>query len=237
VFMMEQTLKVTNVFSDPTRFNIYQFLLEHQDEPVTVLNVAEEFDIHPNVARLHLSKLEEINMVTSHFERTGKGGRPSKLYLLSDNVIELNFPHRDYKMLSSIAIETLVNLGNVGIQALYDTGKKYGQQIIEKSTQNVSSLTDLTIDQKIALLEDAATILGMYPQFHYDEQTKSITFHINNCPFKEVTAHNQSMVCHMHHSFIKGMFNELFTDIELIELENMFDGCANCKYVAKLSIV
>src|SRR5690625_27597 len=107
---MENTLKVTNVLSDPTRFNIYQHIIKRR-KPVTVLNVAEEFDIHPNVARLHLSKLEEIKLITSHFQKTGRGGRPSRLYELSDNVIELNFPFRDYKLLATIAIESFADLG------------------------------------------------------------------------------------------------------------------------------
>lgn len=42
--MMEHTLKVTNVLSDPTRFNIYQFMIQNRKE-VTVTEIAEHFDI------------------------------------------------------------------------------------------------------------------------------------------------------------------------------------------------
>src|SRR5690625_1948671 len=96
---MEHALKVTNVLSDPTRFNIYQFMIQHRHE-VTVTEIADHFDIHPNVARMHLTKLQDINLLISYSKRTGKGGRPSRLYSLSEEVIELNFPHRDYKMFS-----------------------------------------------------------------------------------------------------------------------------------------
>src|SRR5690625_1787037 len=131
---MENTLKVTTVMSDPTRFDIYQHLIEnHQD--VNVNEIAKHFDIHPNVARLHLSKLEDINLVTSQLVKTGKGGRPGRRYKLSDNVIELNFPARDYKILSSIALESLMELGEAGKQALYQTGRKYGMEAIENHTE------------------------------------------------------------------------------------------------------
>lgn len=230
---MENTLKVTNVLSDPTRFNIYQYIIQHHN-PVSVLEMAEQFNIHPNVARLHLSKLEEINVVSTHFERTGKGGRPSRLYELSDNVIELNFPHRDYKLLSSIAIGSLIELGNKGIHALYKTGKKYGVEVMKQSSGNQY---DLSIDQKLHLLENAGTMLGMYPEFKYLEETNSISFQVNNCPFKELVADNQQTVCHLHHAFLEGMFTALFDEIKLIEMDNMFDGCENCQYVAKLLIV
>src|SRR5699024_4342754 len=98
---MEQTLKVTNVLSDPTRFNIYQHITPSR-RTVPVVDNAENVSIQPTLARLHLSILEESNLIASHFEKTGRGGRPSTLYQLSDHVVELNFPHRDYQLLSSI---------------------------------------------------------------------------------------------------------------------------------------
>lgn len=232
--IMENTLKVTNVLSDPTRFNIYQHIIQNH-KTVSVLDIAGEFDIHPNVARLHLSKLEEIKLVDSHFEKTGKGGRPSRLYQLSNNVVELNFPHRDYKLLASIAIESFMDLGEAGRQALYSTGRKYGLEIINQ--HSVPNTEDLSIEEKIYILEDAGSMLGMYPVFEYNPDLNNITFKVNNCPFKEVVEQNKTMICNMHHAFLEGMFEVLFPEIELIETNNMFDGCVNCEYVAKLSTV
>lgn len=232
---MENTLKVTNIMSDPTRFEIYQYLIENH-ENVNVNQVAEIFDIHPNVARLHLSKLEDINLVTSELLKTGKGGRPGRQYKLSDKVIELNFPARDYKILSSIALESLMELGEPGKEALYQTGKKYGMEAIKNYTENESPRT--SIDDKIAMLENAGRMLGMYPSFTHDPASNSISFSVNNCPFKEVANENDELICDMHHSFLKGMFEALFTNIELVAEKNMFtDNCSNCAYIAKLSNV
>ncbi len=232
---MENTLKVTNVMSDPTRFYIYQYLVEnHQD--VSVVDIGNTFDIHPNVARLHLSKLEEVGLVTSYLKKTGKGGRPGRRYQLSNEVIELNFPARDYKILSSIALEALMDLGDPGKKALYETGKKYGKEAMRKSLNHLGEQS--TTQDKIKLLENASRILGMYPDFEYDSNTNSISFSINNCPFKEIATNNHKMVCEMHRIFIKGMFEVLFTSIDLIEKQNMFvNKCSNCAYTAKLLIV
>ncbi|PAV29072.1 transcriptional regulator [Virgibacillus profundi] len=232
---MEQTLKVTNVLSDPTRYNIYQYIIQEHRE-VNVIEIAKQFEIHPNVARLHLSKLEDIKMVVSYSKKTGKGGRPSRIYRLSNEVIELNFPHRDYKLLSTIALESFVELGEPGKIALYNTGKKYGMKVMEHY-QAIPVSQDLTIEQKIHILEDAGTMLGMYPKFEYNPENKSIKFKINNCPFKEIATNNHTMVCNMHNAFLKGMFEVLFTNVDLIEEENMFQGCESCIYVAKLSVV
>ncbi|WP_088050630.1 helix-turn-helix transcriptional regulator [Virgibacillus dakarensis] len=229
---MEKTLKITNVLSDPTRFNIYQYIVKEHHE-VNVTEIAEAFDIHPNVARLHLSKLEDVKLINSFSQKTGKGGRPSRKYLLSDGVVELNFPHRDYKLLSTILIEAFINLGEEGRQALHETGRKYGTKVMEHYPS--ARLTDtLTMEQKITILNDAGTMLGMYPDFKYDAKTNSISFRIHNCPFKELATKNHTMICNMHNAFLKGMFDTLFTDVDLIEIENMFQGCENCSYVAKL---
>src|SRR5699024_7321649 len=123
-FVMEQqTLKITGVLSDPTRYSIYQYI-SRQHRDVTVQEIANRFKINGNVARLHLTKLEDVNMLISKTKKTGKGGRPSRFYRLSDEVITLQFPYRDYEKLAEIALETLSSLGDVGKAALVQVGEK-----------------------------------------------------------------------------------------------------------------
>ena len=69
-------------------------------------------------------------MLVSETKKTGKGGRPSRLYRLSNEVIQLHFPYRDYQLLSKIAIETMASLGEAGQKALYETGKRFGLDLI-----------------------------------------------------------------------------------------------------------
>jgi predicted ArsR family transcriptional regulator len=230
---MEQTLKITNVLSDPTRYYIYQYITKRHQE-VTVQEVAENFNIHPNVARLHLSKLEDVNMLTSETKKTGKGGRPSRLYRLSDDVIQLNFPFRDYMLLAKVAIQTMISLGEAGKQALYLTGERFGVEVIEQELSK-KSIEELTFDQKLTILKSAATLAGFYPEFEANGDRTKIFFQIYNCPFKEVASTHSETVCTMHHEFLRGMFGALFQSIELIEKENMIAGCETCSYQVLVS--
>ena len=230
---MEQTLKITNVLSDPTRYYIYQYITKRHQE-VTVQEVAENFNIHPNVARLHLSKLEDVNMLASETKKTGKGGRPSRLYRLSDDVIQLHFPYRDYMLLSKVAIQTMITLGEVGKEALYMTGKRFGTEVIEQEMAKRALGDELEFEQKLAILKSAATLAGFYPEFEANGDQTKIYFKIFNCPFKEVAEEHES-VCNMHHEFLKGMFEALFDSVELVEKENMFTGCDTCSYQAFVS--
>ena len=232
---MEQTLKITNVLSDPTRYYIYQYITNRHQE-VTVQEVADHFNIHPNVARLHLSKLEDVNMLASETKKTGKGGRPSRLYRLSDDVIQLHFPFRDYMLLAKVAIETMVSLGEAGKTALYHTGKRFGAEVIEQELAKKSlSNNELEFEQKLNILKSAATLAGFYPEFEVNGDQSKIYFQIFNCPFKEVAQDHTDTVCNMHQEFLRGMFEALFSSAELIEKENMIKGCSHCSYQAVVS--
>lgn len=232
---MEQTLKITSVLSDPTRYYIYQYITKrHKD--VTVQEIADNFDIHPNVARLHLSKLEDVNMLISETKKTGKGGRPSRLYRLSDEVIQLHFPFRDYQLLSKIAMKTMMSLGEAGKKALYMTGKRFGEELIEQEgIRHPQVAAEMTFEHKLNSIKNAATLAGFYPEFETNSEKTKIYFQIFNCPFKEVAMEHTETVCNMHYEFLSGMFQSLFGDIELIEKENMFTGCDSCSYQAVIA--
>ncbi|MFC4320754.1 helix-turn-helix transcriptional regulator [Litchfieldia salsa] len=229
---MEQTLKITNVLSDPTRYYIYQYVTKRHCE-VTVQEIADSFNIHPNVARLHLSKLEDVNMLVSETKKTGKGGRPSRLYRLSDDTIQLHFPYRDYQLLAKIAIETMVSLGPIGKDALYQTGMKFGRELMKNEIpSNQQFMQESSFDEKLNLLKQAATLAGFYPEVSHNFEKTKIFFHVNNCPFKEMAKEHTESVCGMHYAFIQGMFEILFDNVELQQAENMMVGCDSCSYQA-----
>lgn len=234
VSLVEKTLKITNVLSDPTRYSIYEFITKrHKD--VTVQEIAEHFDIHPNVARLHLSKLEDVNMLVSETKKTGKGGRPSRLYRLSEKVIQLNFPYRDYQLLAKIALESLFSLGESAKEALYETGKRFGTEYMESEIAKRHLTEELTFEQKLEIFKDAAELAGFSPEFEYDKEESVIYLQIYNCPFKELAHSHYETVCPTHRQFLRGMFESLFGPVTLTEKENIVDGCDSCSYKAKVS--
>ncbi|MFB5165098.1 helix-turn-helix domain-containing protein [Parageobacillus toebii] len=230
---MEQTLKITNVLADPTRYHIYEYITK-KHKKVSVQEIAEAFNIHPNVARLHLTKLEDVNMIVSETQKTGKGGRPSRLYRLSDKVIQLHFPFRDYQLLSKIAIQTMAKLGDVGKQALYETGKNFGKELVAQRIPHDQSVQELTFAEKAEIVKEAAEAAGLYPTFEYNEKEGKIYLQVFNCPFKEIALQEPEIICQMHYAFLHGMFEVLFPNVELVEMENMMKGCNYCSYRANL---
>jgi predicted ArsR family transcriptional regulator len=228
---LDETLKITSVLSDPTRYYIYQYILNKHNE-VSVQEIADAFSIHPNVARLHLTKLEDVNMLLSETNKTGKGGRPSRVYRLSDEVVQLNFPFRDYQLLSKIAIETINDLGGPAIKLFFEKGIKYGREIIELEIKKHNQPVEkMDINQRINVLKDACTSAGLIPVFNYDLDNNKVSFQVHNCPFKEIAVELQNEICSMHVNFIIGMAELLFPKSQIRKTDSMFNTCSNsCKY-------
>lgn len=221
--MEQQTLKITGVLSDPTRFSIYQYIAkQHRD--VTVQEIADAFEIHANVARLHLTKLEDVNMLVSETKKTGKGGRPSRFYCLSDEVISIQFPYRDYQKLSEIAIDALLDLGEIAEEALKQTGRKFGYESAKTYMQTLSlNMAELTSEEKLEHIKNVALYQGLNPEMHYHPDTNEVDFRIYNCTFKELVKGRYAL-CKMHHSLINGFFDFFFGEIDLAKERNMNDN-------------
>ncbi|EMA6341582.1 helix-turn-helix domain-containing protein [Bacillus cytotoxicus] len=231
---MEQALKITGVLSDPTRYYIYKYISQKHSY-VTVQEIAEEFNIHPNVARLHLSKLEDVNMLKSETKKTGKGGRPSRLYILSEDVIQLQFPFRDYQLLANISLNALLSLGEPGKKALYETGKQLGKEIMEQHLHRLNVHEDsLTLEHKVQIAKEALSTAGLSPSFELSTDGTKVFYNVYNCPFKEIAVHHPNEVCNMHGDMMKGVFEVLFPHMELQRHDNLLDGCKSCNYTVNL---
>ena len=232
---MEETLRVANILSDPTRYYIYKYITRRHKE-VSVSEVAELFDIHPNVARLHLSKLEEGHMLVSDTHKTGKGGRPRRYYRLSDEVIQLNFPNRDYQLLAKMAIESIMSLGDVGGEVLFKTGEKFGRDMVDQYAKEIDDEPmNLPFDHKLAILKEISEKTGFSPEFIIPANQTDIQFKVFNCPFKEMATEQQEAVCGTHHAFIRGMFSALFDSFDIQAEDNIISGCPACIYRVQMT--
>lgn len=222
--------KLTTALSDPTRFSIYQYVAK-QKKTVTVQEIAERFSIHPNVARLHLCKLEDVNLLQSASGKSGKGGRPSRLYSLSDQVVSLQFPPRDYQMIADIAIESLLSLGAAGEAALIRMGRRFGEEAAKRALQESEITTDpLTFEEKLESLQRLMVTQGLYPELELLPNGE-IRFHVSNCTFLEMAKKYPNIICKLHNAMLEGIFAVYFGDIELREQKSMLDCCQTCSYV------
>ncbi|MDR7318205.1 helix-turn-helix domain-containing protein [Brevibacillus nitrificans] len=221
--------KLTSALADPTRFSIYQYVAYSKD-PITVTDVAEHFSIHPNVARLHLTKLEDVHLLSAVSDKSGKGGRPSRLYSLSDQVVSLQFPPRDYQLLADIAIESLLSLGEAGEAALIKMGYRIGTEMAKRAVAKSGlKLATATMEEKLSHIERLVVAQGLKPDI--EMLTDGVLrFRVNNCTFSETAKKHPASVCQMHNALLMGIFETYLGKIELREDESMIGGCKSCNY-------
>ena len=224
---MLHPLKITSTLADETRFQIYNFMLQ-QKRVFTVQEVADQFQIHPNVARLHLTKLAEIKVITADFVKTGKGGRPGRVYQATDEGIALTFPKREEPVLLTILLQLLGSLGRDAIAK----GKEiaYTQGLSEMKNILLQKNATLTFEEKAALLEDRAALMGYIPLIEEQDSKKIIQLKIHSCPFRNQLPISPETVCDLHEAYLRGQIDALFSHNEFIQTENMLHTCQYCEY-------
>jgi len=230
VKLMIHPLKITSTLADETRYSIYEYILQEK-KTVTVQHIADKFGIHPNVARLHLTKLSEINIITADYVKTGKGGRPGRVYKASEKGVSLTFPRRDEDRLLKWTIQLIEDFGPSALTKCQEISYQDGyQQMKNYMSAELTLSNSLSFDEKLQLLTDNAALIGYIPQIQQTEQGKKVIFSIFNCPFQEQLTAYSEIVCSLHESYLKGQLDALFTNNEFVQMESMIHNCDLCKY-------
>jgi predicted ArsR family transcriptional regulator len=188
------------VLADDTRYHIYRAIAESPGEDVTVADIAEQFGLHPNVARMHLSKLEQAGFVSTDFRRTSGGGRPAKLYRLSDLVVTFGFPPRRYELLSRLALESLSAGGSRddAVRVCQEAGAAVGRQALAgeaRAPRDAGAAAEL--------VRRVAEEQGLLPEVTWRDEALEIV--VNNCTFRELSGADPDLVCAMHRAFLEGV--------------------------------
>lgn len=227
---MIHPLKITSTLADETRYSIYEYILKEK-KTVTVQNIADEFGIHPNVARLHLTKLSEINIISSDFAKTGKGGRPGRVYKAAEKGVSISFPRRDEDRLLKWTIHLIQELGPTAIVKCQGISYQDGyQQMKGFLAAELKLNSSISFEQKLHLLTENAALIGYIPQVQQTDQGKKMIFSIFNCPFQaQLNAHSE-IVCTLHESYLKGQLDALFSNNEFVQISSMIHDCDLCKY-------
>ena len=202
---MENEQRLTAVLADGTRYRIYRSIVQEPGAQVTVAEVAEEFGLHPNVARMHLTKLEQAGLLVTSLRKGAAGGRPARLYRLSDKVSSLVMPPRRYDLLSELALKALVETGDLDKVSVVcrQAGVEGAKAYLADHPQYRSGGHQQVVDA----INDVGEQVGMLPEVHWEENMLSVD--VRNCVFKELSTSQPDLVCTMHRAFLEGFIEQL----------------------------
>jgi predicted ArsR family transcriptional regulator len=194
--------ELSAVLADDTRYRIYRWIAQRPATYVTVADVAEEFGLHPNVARMHLAKLEQAGFLATSFRRAAGGGRPAKLYRLSDRVVTFGFPPRRYELLSRLALDALAAGGtrDDALRVCREAGAAEGRRVLAGDPEPPRDRAAVG-----ALVTRIAEEQGLLPEVRWQDGLLSVV--VNNCSFRELSGADPDLVCAMHRAFLEGILH------------------------------
>lgn len=197
---MDRAHELSAVLADDTRYRIYRSITERPDDAVTVADVAERFSLHPNVARMHLTKLEKAGFLAVDFRRLGAGGRPAKLYRLSDMVVTFGFPPRRYELLSRLALGALTAGGSRddALRVCREAGISEGRRAVEAAGAPPADGAAAAV-----MVRTVVENQGLLPKVVWRDGALRVV--VRNCAFHELSSADPDLVCAMHRAYLLGI--------------------------------
>jgi predicted ArsR family transcriptional regulator len=213
---------VTSAFGDPTRRDIY---LATRDTPagVTAAEVAERFDLHPNVARHHLEKLSAGGYVTvdvSRVDGARAAGRPSKRYRVAEQDNVLLFPPRRDDLLATLLARALDVLPPDQAEVMAEeVGFDYGKTL---ASRMAPSEGHRSVKAALSTVAEALTAHG------FAAHAESMTIVSDHCPFGAAAQRYPHVLCAVDRGLIRGLMSGLYGDTQPIFEESRPDGDDHC---------
>lgn len=191
---------LTAVFGDPTRRAIYLYLREHQG--ATVAQLADACSVHANVVRHHLAILLRSGHVQETEHRVGAVGRPSKLFLVTDDTLDVaSLGRRDFLLVALLSRALEVLGPDVADQLATEVGETYGRTLAGNMNPEQRSLS---VAEGLHAVAGALTALGF--EAHVDEDEQTLVK--DNCPFGRA-AQDHPVLCAVDRGLVAGLWEGL----------------------------
>ena len=201
---------ITSAFGDPTRRRIYLFAHERPDG-VTASEVADHFDLHPNVARHHLDKLAGGGYLDVRVDRVASGGagRPSKRYSTAGGQVGLEVPVRHDDLLVTLLGRALAMLPASAADTMAEeVGVEYGRAM---ASAMGGADGQRSFRSALHAVADALTAHGFAA--HAEQRGSELRIVSEHCPFGG-TAVEHPVICAIDRGMVKGMLAGLYGDVQ-----------------------
>ncbi len=212
---------ITSAFGDATRRGIYLFARDRTG--VTASQVAEHFELHPNVARHHLEKLAAGGYLEVFVEHEASAvGRPSKRYRSVDGATEMVPAHRDDLLVLLLARLLPLVEPDAAERVAYDVGAEYGRTLGLQMSPGDAPRSVRAAMQAVA---DALTAHGFAA--HAAEASEPAAVVRGNCPFGAAAIENP-VLCAADRGLVEGLLSILCGDGVAVQLSSRARGDEIC---------
>lgn len=194
--------RLADVFGDATRRNIYRHL-RVCDAPQSAGEVAAVFGLHRTVARAHLERLGEVGLVSTSTRRRPGGGRPAKIYAVTDARLEVMLPPRRYERLARLLLLLVKDSLDPAAaeSSASKLGRAYGEQIAAEHVGGGAPPPVRLSPRAVLQWMDGAG---------YDASLSSngdgeTVIEVRNCVYRELSEEFPGVVCAFDRGMLCGM--------------------------------
>lgn len=165
-------------------------------KPMSMEELAREVSLKTITVRHHVNLLKRIGLVEEYGEERRKIGRPVVRYRSTQKPMSIQYPKRQYELLSRSLVRGLVEaVGRDGAgEALREIGRDLGENLAREITnQRKVAHWDLEAFKRYVVQAHLSEI-GAVPEIvEYD--SKKIRFRMYNCVFFELAKEYPDLVC------------------------------------------
>jgi predicted ArsR family transcriptional regulator len=224
--------EICDVLSVKSRFKILT-LLQKTRKTYDANELAKEVGLHPNVVRYHLDHLERIGVVKSFIKRERKIGKPGKLYMFSGKRVKVEFPQRQFMLLSDLLCELCTRLlpRDELKQRALDLGREIGRKWM-KQEEYRKNIKRWTIDECADSVINILSGLGLDPELLYVEK-KGFSWQARNCIFYEESRKHPDFVCSFHIGILEGLAEQALGRVKLELPERFAIGDDVCRVIVE----
>jgi predicted ArsR family transcriptional regulator len=197
---------VTSAFGDPTRRQVYLYVRDSVPG-ATASQVAQNFSLHPNVARHHLDTLAAggyLEVCSSRAQVSG-AGRPSKCYRASGPAPVLETSRPGEELLLALLGGALALLPRPEAEQMAEqVGFAYGSKLAASMAVGEGQRSFRSALRAVA---DALTAHGFAA--HAEARGQSLALVKEACPFLD-TAMEHPVICAVDRGMVRGMLDALY---------------------------
>ncbi len=183
-------------------------LLRASASPLSIAEIAEHLQVHPNTVRFHLGALTGTGQVERADTAPSGPGRPPLVFRARSGMDAAG--PRNYQLLAAVLANGLA-AGPDPAAVAVDAGRRWGARLTGRATPAGSA--DGGVRWLVGLLGD----LGFAPEWPMPEGPERIG--LRHCPFLEVAGSAPDVVCRVHLGLMQGAMTALDAPVRVDALE------------------
>ena len=187
-------LAVFRALGDSTRYAIYEALASAV-APLSVRELAERLDLHPNTVRPHLEQMRDVNLVEVSTRPRGTVGRPEHRYALAPAAPGVGLDPPAHTLLAGMLAATAERMGASG-DDLAATGRAWGAEAVRRTPA----------PSCVAAVLRELDRLGFAPAVEEGDEVSVVEF--TRCPFRELAEAYPELVCSLHRGIVEGVVEQ-----------------------------